>query len=89
MAVARVHKHLIIKSPVSGWLAYSSFNAYGYILAMNPDVTINVHGVETIVPTTKLQPIGLILNELVTNAAKHGSGEIEVEFSPASDGKFC
>ena len=32
-------------------------------------------------PTTKIQPIGLLVNELVTNAAKHGAGKIEVSFS--------
>ena len=41
---------------------------------------IEVSGDETTVPTTKIQPIGLLVNELVTNAAKHGSGEIEVSF---------
>ena len=29
-------------------------------------------------PTTRIQPIGLTINELVTNAAKHGTGSIDV-----------
>jgi two-component sensor histidine kinase len=33
------------------------------------------------VPTTTIQPIGLLVNELVTNAAKHGAGLIEVDYS--------
>ena len=30
-------------------------------------------------PTEQIVPLGLIVNELVTNAAKHGSGDIKVE----------
>jgi hypothetical protein len=32
-------------------------------------------------PTTWRQPIGLLVNELLTNAAKHGAGLIEVTYS--------
>jgi two-component sensor histidine kinase len=31
-------------------------------------------------PTTRIQPIGLMLNELIANAAKHGGGNINVEY---------
>jgi len=41
---------------------------------------IDVRGDEGKVPTTRIQPIGLTLNELVTNAAKHGAGKIDVEY---------
>jgi two-component sensor histidine kinase len=41
---------------------------------------IEVTGDEGRVPTTRIQPIGLMLNELVTNAAKHGAGRIDVEY---------
>src|SRR5206468_12734314 len=33
-------------------------------------------------------PIWLIVNELVTNAAKHGAGEIQVRLTPAGHGRF-
>lgn len=36
-------------------------------------------------PTTRIQPIGLIVNELVTNAAKHGKGEIQVIYRIGGD----
>jgi len=42
---------------------------------------IEVEGDEGKVPTTRIQPIGLMLNELVTNAAKHGAGKINVEYT--------
>ena len=44
------------------------------------DRDITVRGDEGKVPTTLIQPIGLIVNELVTNAAKHGEGTITVDF---------
>lgn len=46
-----------------------------------PGTPIEVHGDEGKVPTTRIQPIGLLLNELVTNAAKHGSGRINVKYT--------
>lgn len=42
--------------------------------------SIQVEGDAGNVPTTWIQPIGLITNELVTNAAKHGAGKIEVAY---------
>jgi two-component sensor histidine kinase len=44
------------------------------------DRRIAVLGDDGNVPTTSIQPIGLIVNELVTNAAKHGEGIIDVLF---------
>lgn len=43
-------------------------------------VAVEVSGDEGMVPTTLIQPIGLLTNELVTNAAKHGAGKIDVIF---------
>jgi two-component sensor histidine kinase len=47
------------------------------------DTQIEVTGDEGKVPTTRIQPIGLMLNELVTNAAKHGAGRINVSYTIA------
>ena len=44
------------------------------------DVPLDVDGDDEMVPATSIQPIGLITNELVTNAAKHGAGKIDVAF---------
>ena len=48
-------------------------------------VPITVRGDEGMVPTTLIQPIGLLTNELVTNAAKHGAGEVEVIYKVRGD----
>lgn len=41
---------------------------------------VNVTGDDGEVPTILLQPIGLIVNELVTNASKHGAARCEVAY---------
>jgi two-component sensor histidine kinase len=41
-------------------------------------VELEVTGNEGSVPTRWIQPIGLLTNELVTNAAKHGAGKVAV-----------
>jgi two-component sensor histidine kinase len=46
---------------------------------------IDVQGDEGKVPTTRIQPIGLMVNELVTNAAKHGAGRIHVRYGIRAD----
>lgn len=48
--------------------------------------TVEVRGDETIVPNIWIQPIGLIVNELVINAAKHGEGQIDVIYETGPDG---
>lgn len=54
-------------------------------LASILDREIIVDGDEDMVPANSIQPIGLITNELVTNAAKHGRGRIEVDFRVSAD----
>lgn len=48
-------------------------------------VAVEVSGDEGMVPTTLIQPIGLLTNELVTNAAKHGAGKIDVIYRIEGD----
>jgi len=47
-----------------------------------PAQRITVEGVETSLPTITGMPLGLIVNELVTNAVKHGKGRITVKLEP-------
>jgi two-component sensor histidine kinase len=41
---------------------------------------VEVDGEPDQLPTTSIQPLGLIVNELVTNAAKHGAGKVSVTY---------
>jgi two-component sensor histidine kinase len=69
-AVARVHRNF-----------YSTDTDLAEICG----VPVRVEGDEGKVPTTWIQPIGLLTNELVTNAAKHGAGKVAVSYK--TDGK--
>lgn len=77
-AVARVHRHFQSDD------AAETVSCVTFLRRMCEDLSdivgkrINVQGDEGEVPTTSIQPIGLIVNELVTNAAKHGAGAIDV-----------
>ncbi|MDQ2861630.1 MAG: GAF domain-containing protein [Pseudomonadota bacterium] len=78
-AVARVHRHFISEEKD----AVSCIDFLRRLCADLSDIVgrdIEVHGDEGNVPTLAIQPIGLIVNELVTNAAKHGAGKIEVAY---------
>ena len=50
------------------------------------DRSVVVSGDAGQVPTTWIQPIGLLVNELVTNAAKHGAGAIDVTYTATVGG---
>jgi two-component sensor histidine kinase len=51
------------------------------------DRSVVVSGDAGQVPTTWIQPIGLLVNELVTNAAKHGAGAIDVTYTATDGGR--
>jgi two-component sensor histidine kinase len=76
-AVATVHRHFYTE-------AAEQVSCLDFMRRLCADLCtvlerpILVDGEDVKVATTSLQPIGLILNELVTNAAKHGDGGIEV-----------
>lgn len=82
-AVARVHRHFYSNEA-------AEVSCITFIRRLCADLsgilgrTIDVQGDEGNVPTTLIQPIGLIVNELVTNAAKHGAGKIEVTYKSDS-----
>jgi two-component sensor histidine kinase len=79
-AVARVHRHFY-----SGEAAETT-SCITFLRRLCADLSdilgkpIAVHGDQGEVPTTWVQPIGLIANELVTNAAKHGTGKTDVTY---------
>ena len=51
-----------------------------------PDRLIVVEAIELNLPTTIGMPLSLIVNELVTNAIKHGRGHITVTLAPSATG---
>jgi len=82
-AVARVHSNFMD--------AGTEVSCISFIRRLCADLSnilgkpIEVQGSEGNVPATRIQPIGLLVNELVTNAAKHGMGKIDVTYRIESD----
>lgn len=83
-AVAQVHRHFYAD-------AAKEVSCIAYLRRLCEDLgaildrTIDVEGDDHMVPASAIQPIGLITNELVTNAAKHGAGKIDVAFRVSAD----
>ena len=83
-AVARVHRNYVSD-------AAAEVSCITFIRRLCADLSnilgkpIDVHGDEGNVPTTRIQPIGLLVNELVTNAAKHTMGKIDVTYKIEGD----
>ena len=76
-AVARVHRNFY-SSDTEEVSCLTFLSRLCADLAEICGVEVEVSGDEGTVPTTWIQPIGLLTNELVTNAAKHGSGKVAV-----------
>lgn len=78
-AVAQVHRHFYAA-------AADQASCITFLRRLCADLEsvlgreIRVSGDEGDIPTTSVQPVGLLVNELVTNAAKHGRGVIEVHY---------
>jgi two-component sensor histidine kinase len=51
----------------------------------HPKRVIMVEGIEIKLPAITAIPLGFIANELITNAAKHGTGRITVSLGPNSE----
>lgn len=83
-AVGRVHRHF-----------YSSdtdrVSCVAFLRRLCADLSgicgqsIEVTGDEGDVPTTWIQPIGLMANEFITNAVKHGGGKLTVNYRVDGD----
>ncbi len=78
-AVGQVHKHFYSETQ-------PEVSCIGFLRRLCADLShilgrpISVDGDEGKEPVDNIQPIGLIVNELVTNAAKYGAGQIEVRY---------
>ncbi len=78
-AVAQVHRHFYAGEAAEA-SCITFLRRLCDDLASILDREVEVQGDEGNVPTTMIQPIGLLVNELVTNAAKHGKGKISVSY---------
>ena len=79
-AVARVHRHFYAQEASETMCCVTFLRRLCADLSTILGNPIVVDGDEEDVSTTQIQPIGLIVNELVTNAAKHGKGTISVAY---------
>jgi two-component sensor histidine kinase len=79
-AVAQVHRHFAHELSDNTSCIEFLRRLCGDLSAIL-DRPVVVTGDEGNVPTTWIQPIGLLVNEFVTNAAKHGAGPINVAYS--------
>lgn len=85
-AMARVHRHFSIQELSDRIDCLSYLRRLCADLSSILETEIVVEGSEATVPTTDIQPIGLIVNELLTNAAKHGARHIAVRFVRTAEG---
>jgi two-component sensor histidine kinase len=79
-AVARVHRHFYLEDTGENVSCVTYLERLCADLSGILERPITVVGDEGVIPTTLIQPIGLLVNELVTNAAKHGDGQIHVSY---------
>jgi two-component sensor histidine kinase len=84
-AVGRVHRHFYAEEPTESVSCTTFIKRLCDDLSSILDARINVEGDEGDIPTTLIQPIGLLINELVINAAKHGAGRIDVSYRARGD----
>ena len=92
-AEARVHQHLYVGDG-DGAIdcgAYLRRQSADLASTLQPEqgATINVEVMSAALPTAQIVPLGLIVAELVANAAKHGSGRISVSLAPAARGEYA
>lgn len=85
-AIARVHRHFVAAEA-------GTVPCLAFLDRLCTDLSdifgqaVEVTGEEAKVPARLVEPIGLIVNELVTNAAKHGRGRIRVSWQ--AQGGMC
>jgi two-component sensor histidine kinase len=85
--VARVHRHFYLDDAVETTCAleYAKRLTADLATVIEP-AALTVEGRSTPIPTTLVMPLGLIVNELATNAAKHGARTIAIEIHPRDTG---
>jgi two-component sensor histidine kinase len=92
-ALGRVHRRLHLLDhqdsvEFSRYLQLLCEDLSGLLLQAGIGSTIVVEGTEAAIPTKFAIPLGFVVNELVTNAAKYAEGNIIVRFDSVSPGTF-
>ena len=91
-AIARVHQNIYLSDEseggdCGGYLDRLCENL-SVVLGEGENVRIGVECVEAQLPSDRIAGLGLIVNELVTNAAKNGADEIRVTLDQSPEGQF-
>ncbi len=89
-AVARVHQHIYQSNDTQ------SFGCLSYLGRLCDDLSsimgargkVVVDGCEADLPVEAIAPIGLAVNELVTNASKHGATMVQVTFERSGEKEY-
>lgn len=87
LAVARVHRAFSIDETAERVPIVAYLRKLCGELSEILSTDIKVEGVEASVPKAHILAIGLVLNELVTNAKKHGDGQITVALRSGPQGQ--
>jgi two-component sensor histidine kinase len=87
-AIGRVHRNFGLDDPSDAVACLPYLRRLCADLSGLAHADIEVNGTDADIPASQILPIGLIVNELVTNAAKHGTGrgKIKVELARAGGG---
>lgn len=89
-AIARAHQHIYMSDKVDTAVYLERLSAdLSGMLRDESGGDILVEAIHAELPVAQVVPLGLILNELATNAAKHGSGRIKVSFEHSPSGNYC
>ena len=87
LAVARVHRAFAADEAATRMSVLVSLRQLCGELSDILGVAVAVEGRDDSVPTRQILALGLLVNELVTNAKKHGGGTIRVTFGIQVDGQ--
>ena len=87
-AVARVHRTFAAEPSAERLPILAYLRRLCGELADILETAVEIEGIEATIPTEQILALGLIANELVTNAKKHGAGTIKVTFRTCSRGEY-
>jgi two-component sensor histidine kinase len=87
-AVARVHRTFAAEPNAERLPVLAYLRRLCGELSDILETAVEIDGLEAGIPTEQILALGLITNELVTNAKKHGSGPIKVIFRTSGLGQY-